>query len=396
MILAQGDPTQAGNVVVDVPETRGFMAVFNDSDYSLFLSTGAIGASGAYLPARQHRNVPLYGASVKLAWNNPTLTTPKPIGPQVLVFEIYGMSELATNPLASLTSSNLANTGSSNVSSDSIKNDGNPAGTIIVEATQAGAASSSTVIGNDGIMLLAVMIASSLVNVLQTSNVDPVVKLGALTHMVDVLGNLEVQGTTSLDAGAITTDGAGALTATSLHGPLTGNASTATTATTATNANALNSGANVPGGKLGKSVDGDILDASGATTAIHSSGATNPVSIDAPGGINSTSGYFSRSGVNGDLIDASGTGVYLKGSGAGLLYQYPNGTTRWTRSQESTFTGSGSGTFNHNCGGTPTHVFAICSVASSSETVGSANFNASQCQITCGASIAFRAMAIRF
>jgi hypothetical protein len=105
-----------------------------------------------------------------------------------------------------------------------------------------------------------------------------------------------------------------------------------------------------------------------------------------------------------NLIDWTAGGVYLKGnpsSDGPAHYQADGSNTDWTFSAWSAFSGTGSGTFNHGlkrkgAGIVPDIIVANpCATASSSQTIGFANFTTTQCLVTTGAGLSWQALAIK-
>lgn len=138
-----------------------------------------------------------------------------------------------------------------------------------------------------------------------------------------------------------------------------------------------------------------ILQGIGTGSAILVSGGLNSIVANGNNGITFASAKFGRTSA-GDLLDANGTDFFAKGNGGSFRYQSKNGTTTWSRIQESTFSGTGTGTFNHGVGGVPSYVTAICDAVSSSQTMGLTGYTSTQVTITTGAALHWFAKAERF
>ena len=288
-----------------------------------------------------------------------------------------------------------------------LQNDNNVAGTPILETTVQGQGTSNQTATNDGLWSLGVIIGGSIVKWLQTSVSDPIVKLGAVSHIIEALGaltvdqNLIVKGTTSLDNGAITTNGSGTIT-----GTLNGNATTATTSASATTATNVSGSGTITAATETLTGTGTALTVNHNATvsgALSASSATvsgtltaGAVSINAQD-IVAGSGSFISLGSNntvGNILDSlSSGGTYLKGPIA-INFQVPDGTTvgqftsagaqligtgnkvhNDTLAGFSVFTGNMSAsptTFNHGLHTTPKIVLAV-------DTSGSGSINTYQC-----------------
>lgn len=87
-----------------------------------------------------------------------------------------------------------------------LQNDGNPAGTQIIESTVSGAPGSTWSFNNDGTGFLAVLISNVVTKLVQTATADPLLKLGAAGHNTQVLGTFESVQAATMDA-ALTVTG---------------------------------------------------------------------------------------------------------------------------------------------------------------------------------------------
>jgi hypothetical protein len=100
-----------------------------------------------------------------------------------------------TYPVFASIQTSIGNPGGTPSAVTSLQNTGNPAGTNVVSVGSTGAAGTTWTASNDGLWVLAVTIAAALVQVLKTNEADPILQLGAAAHLVEVLGNLNVDGT---------------------------------------------------------------------------------------------------------------------------------------------------------------------------------------------------------
>jgi hypothetical protein len=381
-LLTIADPTKSGSIDITVPEGHGFAAIFNNSDYSLTASTSA--GTGAYLPARQHRNIPLDKPLTRFSWSNPVLSTSQAVGLQQLVFEVYGQSELRNNVLASLTSSNLANTSSSNVlSSQSIANDGNTPGTSVIETSIGGVTYIS--VTNDGVMHYKIL----------SNNV--------LTEVLTI-----VPSTTAV--------------ATVLFHGTADNAAIANNANNATNASAATNATNLTGGSLTStgvaSLDGGTITTTGAGSIVGSGNAKfGSYTHETAGSYNGRDSFASTKSLlallntdndahlyctpaNGKLkITNSSKGAdiaqFQDSSGLTLIGDAPINFSNGFLHSIGSFSGTGNGTFNHNAGGTPYNVQATCKLSGSTQTMGAAAYSSTQVTINTGSGLAWTALAFR-
>lgn len=154
-------------------------------------------------------------------------------------------------------------------------------------------------------------------------------------------GSITVKGTLSTDNGAFTTDGTGILEAVAFE----------------------------PTGASSKpKISGD------------SSGNIN---IDVPAGTRIMQ-------INGGGLDLTTSGTFDITAGtmhAATAFKFSNSQTM---SKISTFTGSGSGTYNHNLGTTPAIVLPMCDI-SGSQTMGYDSLTSTQVHITAGGGLSFKA-----
>jgi hypothetical protein len=332
-------------------------------------------------------------------------------------------------------------------SSNSLVNTGNPSGTSVVNVNDP--TGTTWTMTNDGLMTLATLVAGALVQILKTNATDPLLQLGAAAHLVEILGNLTVDGN---------------LTATSLTNNIH-----ATSAEKATDS----AGNNLVSFTLGGAADHAvltpiplggmyILDSNGAihfafdtgsgNSFLESAGAGSSILIQPNGGTQITittslttisnalallstltmnnntaikskdSGGTARNMLSMDATnkthvgsgavgaevrfdDSAGTqmGWFNSGGGGNVNGTFKSPTLgltiggggnfaglAGTLSRFTFFTGSGSGTYSHSQGVTPQWVAAIANVAGSF-TQGFDSGTSTQVHITCGAALAFTA-----
>lgn len=118
-------------------------------------------------------------------------------------------------------------------------------------------------------------------------------------------------------------------------------------------------------GRLGVVSSADVFDGSGFDTFVKARGGSNLVHLQASSsdvlsagtaGVLISSGKLGKS-AQGDILDASSSTLYVKAGGAGFVFQSPSGTLKWRRTQESYGTvavaANSSATVTHGAGGTP-------------------------------------------
>ena len=215
------------------------------------------------------------------------------------------------------------------------------------------------------------------------------------TNNAKVGGTLESVGAATMDStltvtGDATLNGAGTGLAVTNNETVGGTlavtgATTLTGAVTATNnsnniqASTLQGGANLPAGRLGIAVDGDTLDANSATATYLKtrSGTGAFIVFQVPGGT--------------EICRVDGTGFIMNGTtlnlGSGGTLKFEGGNTI---KDISSFTGTGTGTYNHGLNRTPFWVAPIVNV-SGSATQGFDTATSTQVHVTLGASLGFRA-----
>ena len=395
----------------------------------------------------------LDGYTPTITWTSlAVLNTLNPAISQVTVILYNPVEELNGNyPMSLIYQTNIGNqvsTVGTATSAQQIINDGNASGQQIIEATPTGAAGSTWIAKNDGTLTVSEYVSATLTKLLQVlPGTTTAMKLAALNRTVEVLGsllidqNLTVTGvvtatnaSNSIQASSVPASGVQAGTlASGVTVPGSQVSGTVTNATTATN---LSTGANLPGGKLGKSTDGDILDANGTNTYLKA--ASGYVALQSPNG--STNFYANSTGVfiPGGAVygtDSSNTCIAVSGStGSGntriqntdlISLQVPGGTTQVSVTSTDTkvsnaFTTLGNCfltngktnqigtnnlvaaasfgitftttvTTNHNYrNGTPNVVTSLCNTSGSTATVGVDSITSTQITLRQGSGVSLR------
>jgi hypothetical protein len=318
---------------------------------------------------------------------------------------------------------NIGNSLNVSTSTTQVINDGSAANTQVVEATQTGASSSNVVIENDGTVIIREG-TTTLVDLLKIiPGAVTALILGAATRATQIVGDLLI----STGKIGMTTAGdiLDAVTLTELRLKAPGGGDIVLQSPGGTEVGRVTNAGNlrVPGGKIGDTTDGDIIDASSATATFIKARSAGNITFETPNG--TAQALINSNGLRvhegkiwvqnpGDLIDANATSfTYIKtrASGGAINFQVPDGTTRvsindsklvfngtgiqWktgdTLSVTHTFTGTGTGTYSHGTGATPFIVLPVCTIAGSM-TVGYDSANATTVHITCGAGLNFKAL----
>lgn len=219
----------------------------------------------------------------------------------------------------------------------SLVNDGNSAGTQIVESTVGGAPGSTLSLTNDGNnSFIAVLIANVVNKLIQISNAGNLLKLGGAGQTVEQLGNELVDGN-------LTVSGNGAVTGTF----------------TATGDATFN----------------------GAAPSITAANRIDAPIVNAPGGVL----QFQEAGTNVMQITSTGPGL-----NANMRFGFLVGSI----SRFTGFSGTGSGTFSTNLGTTPNQIaFNPCTLSGSSQTIGGTIAQSSV--VTTGNALAWGGMAFK-
>lgn len=401
--------TPNGNIPVSISGDCATLYLFNESLESLLLVNNNDESIIGILPALWAQPFVIARPKQSVAYNVISSQNAQDSTLQQVQGVWYDSQE-DTSKLYSGPLPRIANVGNpsqvqTTVSGNTLVNTSNAPGTQVSQVASTGATGNTFTLSTDGLMNLAVTIAGVLVQVLRTfepSAGGTILQLGASSYLAEILGNLQVDGVTTLTgkvtatnasnnilaanvpatgvtAGAlpagVTLPGSqltGSITATAIAaanvaaGSLASGVILTSVAANATLAATLAAGANLPGGKLGKAADADILDASGGATVLKATGGTNSVQLSAPGGIaliNSAGQAIGTTDAGKDLLDwGSGTNppVYMKAKGGGFVFQSPSGTNQWTKSKENSGTvvavSNGTVTVTHNMGRVPDRI----------------------------------------
>src|SRR6266702_1903697 len=209
-IVATFNPavTTPNTFIVQQSSASGKMVVWNESNISIQLTFQ--NGDTTYVPAWTARMFCGNFGGSTITWaQHSTLTSNQPPLSQVVV-ETFGSNEAipGTFPATLSRQTNIGNAGTVLTATSSIQNDGNNAGTSIIESTVLGDASSAISLTNDAIFTL----GDATHNGSFTSN-GPV----AINKSLTVKG-ASVGATTTLDGGPpnVTTDGNGNVTVASL------------------------------------------------------------------------------------------------------------------------------------------------------------------------------------
>lgn len=322
-----------------------------------------------------------------------------------LQLDTFGPNEVPTGtyPVALPRNQNIGNTVNTALGgSNSLQNDNNAQGTQFVEATESGAPSSNVSMDNSGNFTVKQWVGGVLTTLFQVArNAATCMLLGATGKTVETVGShkvdqtLTVVGTSSLDNGAIVTDGSGNIQF---------------------------------NGKLGKGAAGNILDIITVATELRVGATGGDIRFDSPAGTEvgrlTNAGIFKPHGnaiqatTGSNIVDGTGgTDTYINpvNGSTGLVRFATNATERgqfslgnfillnstgitWATGDTILathfFTGSTTGTYSHGAGGSPAWVAPVCSVAGS-QTQGYDTITSTQVHITSGSGLAFKALCIR-
>jgi hypothetical protein len=326
---------------------------------------------------------------------------------------LYGKNEQLTGTypvsLPYQTSLGGGSTGTTTVSTNAIANDGNPAGTSIIESTVSGKAS-TTILTNDGLLNLLTLIAGTLTQLIKTQSVGNPLLLGAATTITEILGNLTVDGNeivtgTSLHTGntslsTVSTSGLATLNSASVTnnetvgGTLGVTGNTTLTGTLATGTITANNGATFAGGDLALNAhnitsSNNIVATSVQTATLNEAGNANSWASVTNGGPT----RLQSTGAGAQIAMQVPGGSTVLGIVANQMQLASTATFRLANGNQisgvSSFTGAGSGTFNHTYGSAPFFVIPMVSVVGSA-TLGYNTITATQVTITIGAALAFK------
>jgi hypothetical protein len=300
----------------------------------------------------------LDGYTPTITWTSlAVLNTLNPAISQVTVILYNADEEINGNyPMTLIYQTNIGNqvsTVGTATSAQQIINDGNASGQQIIEATPVGSPGSTWLAENDGTFTVAEYMSATLTKLLQIlPGNTTAMKLAALNRTVEILGsllidqNLTVTGTTTHTGAVTATNAANNILASNVpaSGIQSGTLASGVTVPggqvsgSVAAANTLNGNTNLPGGTLGKSADGDILDASGTSTYLKGS---NKVDLQVPAGtdrlyVNSTGVFVPGGAIYGtdssnSIIAASGTAGTgnMRVQNTDLVsIQVPGGTTQ--------------------------------------------------------------------
>lgn len=280
------------------------------------------------------------------------------------------MSQLAQGPLNR--QSNIGNSIPVSTTVSQVVNDNNPANTVVVEATQAGAIGSNVIIENDGTVTIKDG-TTTLTNLIQlVALASTAIILGASGRDTQVAGNLLFNGKLGISAAGDTLDGV--TVPTQLNIKSTGGDivlfQNSTEIGRITNAGNLR----IKGGQIGVSSDGDVIDASGAAdTYIKTRTGGGNINFQVP---------------NGSTRASIGSGGLTFPSGAHI--QWGSGDTLGVT---HTFTGAATGTYSHGCPSAPFIVLPMQQTAGS-QTMGYDSVTATQVHITSAAGASFKALCL--
>lgn len=399
------DPSITSSDSFSVPQSsaNGKMVVYNESNISLQF-TFQNGYS-AYVPAWMA--VLFHGpfGNVNVTWEQQTILTGAGQAPLTqVVVEVYDCHEPipGTYPAALVRQTNIGNSVPVSTSTSNIVNDGNASGTQVIEATVSGDASSAVVLTNNAAVTLGNATHNAAVtltgNITQTGNQS-------------ITGNVTVAGTTSMTLGTghtvlatgggaqthfddakIYTDGNGTLVVTQnldVNGTtnLAGLSITGNIATSAGNLS-VHGTSSLDNGAITTDGSGNLSAASFEPTT---TGTKPKISADGSGNINFDVPAGTRiAQVNAGGLDLTTSGTYDITCGQVHVtndFKFNNGQTM---SKISTFSGTTTGTYNHNLGGTPAIVLPMQNVVGS-QTMGYDSLTSTQVHITSAAGASFKA-----
>lgn len=390
-IVAFFNPATSDLTKVTIPQSArsGGIVFWNESNISLNISFQD--GTTMYLPGWYHRHK--CGYSGDITWSlRTTLNSPNPPTSEVIV-EMYVSGEHfpSDGPIVRQTNGSAE---ASVTSTNAIVNTGNPVLTSIISAQPIDAASPTWAADNSGNLTIKSDNAGTLTTLLQLiAGASPAVKLAAAAVLVECLGDVQVDGTTTLQ---------GTLVA---NGQIT-----------------LGSTAGIIGGThtlIGKTTAGDILDA--GTTADTYLKSLNNINLQVNGSTQVTVSSNGLRAVNGAVYgtDLSNTIIQSTGSsGSGntrvqntdhISLQVPGGSEQLGISstgctfshsinfpvgsigQLSKFNGTGNGTVATGITNPTAISFDPCTASGSSQTIGGTL--ASSSVVTTGAGLAWQGTA---
>lgn len=402
-------------ISIGSPGTGSKILLYNESPYNLDLDF--YNGDASVLHAWEARYWLLDGETPQIGWSIDTslnVTNP-PIS--AVMGELYNPNEQiqGSYPMALIRQASVGNPGGLQTtvsSATSIINDNNPVSTQMIESTAVGQSGSCTKINNDGIWQVSEIIGGALVQWLKTQTTDPIVQLGAISHLVEILGNLTIDGNTthtgtSTFTGNDTHNGtliaSGGVNTNTIRDNVAGNTqftlSNTSPQVTAPNDVLVSGKETVTGQITGNAALPSIIaqhgincTTPGDTYLVGSSGfaivttdALNKIlTLNGPNSGGGGSMNLQVGGVSYGVIDS--TGIKLNVAGTAFKFATGNsGIGRW-----SFFDGTGTGTYNHNLGAIPSTVIPITSVVGSA-TQGYDTLTTTQAHVTLGAANNFRA-----
>ncbi len=185
---------------------------YNESGVG-FLITFQQGGNSFFLPAGAWNTVPLTPGESGINWTVKYVLQNQPVAQLITVYFFPGENVPSVGTLGN---SPLAISGAVQTTSvQTLQNDGNPANTQIIEATQSGGPASNVSIDNTGNMTLKQWVSSvqtTLVNILAgQANGNVNIHFSDANHGTQVEGFLNVLGVSNFDSGNLLTTGAGVL-----------------------------------------------------------------------------------------------------------------------------------------------------------------------------------------
>lgn len=430
-------------------KTPAHLHIYNESGSGLQL-TFSIGSSSYFLPAGGWQTYVVSPGESSLSF---TVIYTLPAPPvTLLLLTYYGPNEPLPD-IPQIGNSPIGIGGTVNTAATTeLLNTGNAPGTAIISVAPSDAASNTWTADNSGNLTIRGDNAGTLTTLLQLiGGASPAVKLAAAAVLVEVLGNLTVDqhftatggstvgGTGIMGAGGAINVGITAtgdvFKADTVSGNTTVNSPTGNVVLSGAGGAGVvqvtSAGMNVFAGDLSAghnvSIINDLLlNTTGATyNAIYGDTASGNTFFQVPAGTNAWKmGVGTLIAANGrmqlgvsavnDVLDATtAAATFFKGATA-INFQVPNGTTvmscivggvqlhgrilmpiNGSFNSVSTFTGTGIGNFNHNCGATPS-ICLFSGQSSSTATFGYSGINSTQVTVTSGGSIPWIGLAVQF
>ncbi len=405
-IVASFDPGVATTTAFTAPQgaANGALVFWNESNISLNLTFQD--GSVMYLPAWYNRHKCGASGNVNISWDIRTVLSSNNPPISEIIVEAYQQGEHFPPDGSLVRQTNTGNiVTTSQGATLSIQNDGNAAGTSIVEATPVGDGSPAVQLSNSGVLVLG--------NATHTGSISS----DNGKFATDGSGNLTVKGHTSLDNGALTTDGGGNInkwagtlqvsgtvpalsvgsSKTRVQAPTGGSVNiqipaasdvlvATSTGVTVTGTATLDSGAITTDGSGNITKWAGVLQVDGSNPALSvgsnktrvQAANTGSINLQVPGGSDVavvTNGAFTLS----QQLTLSGVGITWK--------------TNDTISGTHTFTGTTTGTYTHGAGGTPFIIIPMTDVVGS-QNMGYDTVTSTQVHITSGAGLGFKALTI--